>query len=162
MKLITITQGKFVRVDDDDFDVLNQYSWFYSNGYAVRRSGGNRNLTVHLAMHRQIINCPAGMVTDHINQDKLDNRKSNLRVVTRSQNAYNSAPKKPGKQSIYKGVCLVPFRPGNRKKSWRSFVTIKGKKILVGCFKEERHAALARDLWEKDNEYAILNFVKAL
>lgn len=68
-------KGKSTKVDDDDYEKYNHLVWHLSDtGYAVRKSGK----TVRL--HRLIMDCPEGMVIDHLNGDKLDNRKSNLRI----------------------------------------------------------------------------------
>lgn len=77
-------KGKSTKVDDDDYEKYNHLVWHLSDtGYAVRKSGK----TVRL--HRLIMDCPEGMVIDHLNGDKLDNRKSNLRICTQSENAKN-------------------------------------------------------------------------
>src|SRR3990167_2069342 len=67
MKNIPLTQGKQTLVDDEDFDFLNQYKWFYhKQGYAVRQSGSIR-------MHRLLMNTPKRQEVDHINGNRLDN-----------------------------------------------------------------------------------------
>jgi len=71
MKRIKLTQEKVALVDDADFEFLNQWKWFYhQTGYAK---------SCHRYMHRLINKTPKGFHTDHINRNKLDNRKSNLR-----------------------------------------------------------------------------------
>ena len=90
MKEIYLTQGKTAIVDDDDFDHLNQFKWFYHNGYAVRhgcRKGAKRDTQIR--MHREILNNPQGIV-DHINGNRSDNRKSNLRISDKTRNMANS------------------------------------------------------------------------
>lgn len=85
-------KGKVVAsalVDDEDFAALSEYHWCrHSRGYAKRRVQGN----VQILMHRQIMgDAPAdGLEVDHINRCKLDNRRSNLRWVTRSENVRNT------------------------------------------------------------------------
>ena len=77
--------GKSVIVDDDDYKKYNHLRWHLSDtGYAVRRTNGE---TVRL--HRLIVNCPEGLVVDHLNGNKLDCRKSNLRICTQKENAKN-------------------------------------------------------------------------
>lgn len=93
MKKIPLTKGKFALVDDEDFDYLGQWKWSFSGQYAVRGAylgridGKDRYRRVY--MHRDINKTPRGMETDHINQDKLDNRKTNLRSVNKGQNNRN-------------------------------------------------------------------------
>ena len=87
-----------VKVDDEDFDNVNQFKWtFHPRGY-VR---SNKNVMMH---HLIIGNKSSeGLVVDHINQDKLDNRKENLRHVCSSKNAQNAIRKinKHGYIGIY-------------------------------------------------------------
>lgn len=94
-KRIKLTQGKYALVDVKDFEWLSQWKWFYANtniGYAIRKYE-DRNLY----MHRVIMNTPKGMDTDHINGNGLDNRRSNLRVVTHYENLLNKKMHREGK-----------------------------------------------------------------
>ena len=89
MKKIPLTQGKFALVDDEDYNaVVSKGRWSaqkVSGGrnYYAQRQGG-------LMMHRLIMDAPKDMVVDHINGDGLDNRRENLRLATRQQNAINT------------------------------------------------------------------------
>jgi hypothetical protein len=86
-------------VDDDQFEMLNQYSWYtHSNGYAMTHI--DKQLT---SMHRLLTNCPKEMQVDHINCQTNDNRIVNLRICTKSQNEGNKRKMK-GKSTEYKGV----------------------------------------------------------
>lgn len=77
--------GKSAKVDDDDYKKYNHLRWHMSDtGYAVRRYNGET-----YRLHRLIMNCPEGMVVDHLNGDTLDNRKCNLRICTQLDNARN-------------------------------------------------------------------------
>jgi len=78
-------KGQRTLVDDSTFKKYGQLTWYLSDtGYAVRRT---REGTVRL--HRLIANTPEGLFTDHKNHDRLDNRASNLRVVTQAENMAN-------------------------------------------------------------------------
>lgn len=84
MKRIKLTQGKYALVDDADYEWLSQYNWHYHDlGYA-------RNAQVGY-MHRFINATQEGYQTDHINQNKLDNRRVNLRTVTAFVNQVNKS-----------------------------------------------------------------------
>jgi hypothetical protein len=101
------------------------------------------------------MNTPKGMQTDHINRNKLDNRKSNLRVCTASQNRMNQ-PTRGNSTSDYRGV----YQPKDKNK-WKSVIQHQNKRVFIGYFKEETHAALAYDLWAKElfEEFAQTNFI---
>lgn len=83
-KSIPLTRGKIALFDDEDYEELSKYKWFITKVYASRHSG---NKTVY--MHREIMKTPENMETDHINGDVLDNRRENLRICTRQENARN-------------------------------------------------------------------------
>jgi G3E family GTPase len=87
-----------------------------------------------ISMHREIVGVP-GIRTDHRNGDGLDNRRSNLRPSTRSQNAQNMH-KVTGKSSRFKGVSWFA-----RDHCWRSVIRHNGKYIHIGYFKKESDAA---------------------
>ena len=139
MKTIELTQGKVAIVDDDVFDYLSQWNWFYHKGYAARhtrRSG--KSITIW--MHRVILNTPNDFDTDHINGNSLDNRLENLRVCTMSQNQANRG-KNSNNTSGYKGVCW-----SKSNKNWIAFIRINGKRKHLGSFSNIIDAA---DAYEK-------------
>ena len=89
-KEIPLTKGAMAIVDDADYDRLAAMgTWHLSDmGYAVRRgliNGKKRTIR----MHRVVNVTPAGLFTDHINRNRLDNRKSNLRSCTQYENMQN-------------------------------------------------------------------------
>jgi hypothetical protein len=146
-KRIKLTQGKYALVDDCDYEQLNQYKWHYSQGYAARRQFGKVVL-----MHRQIMQTPEGMDTDHINHNGVDNQRMNLRICTPSENHRNLKKYKNG-MSPYQGV-------GRKDNQWRARVSVKGRQVSIGLFRKERHAAMVYDLWAVDlyGEFAKTNF----
>ena len=108
VKKLPLSQGKFAIVDAEDFERLNEHKWSYS--LMGKQEYGIRGLKKHesdkrgtLLLHQAVIGkAPEGLVTDHINGNGLDNRKSNLRFCTPSQNMINK--RKKGTSSKYKGV----------------------------------------------------------
>ncbi len=104
-KEIKLTRGHIALVDDTDYEWLNQFKWtFMPPGYAMRRINQHRAQKPQtLLMHRMIMEPIGGKEIDHINRDGLDNRRENLRVVSRSQNLRNRRAFKNNK-SGYKGV----------------------------------------------------------
>lgn len=149
MKLIPLTCGRHAIVDDEDYEHLSKYNWHYIS-YAVRtdRTSGKQK-TVY--MHRQIMG--SGPQADHINGDRLDNRRSNLRPATNSQNQRNKAKYSGQWTSEYKGV--TKYRNGR----WIAGIYIDNKRMHLGYFNSEEDAAQAYNFAAAKHfgEYAKLN-----
>lgn len=153
MAEIPLTKGRVAIVDDIDYDTLSQFSWqYHSGGYATTRHPISKKIEY---MHRLIMSPEEGMDVDHINRDRLDNRRSNLRVCTRKENLLNARGQNG--TSKYKGVSLKP----GRKKPWRARISLDGKQVILGDFLTEEEAAFAYDLAAKEHhgEFAFLNEV---
>jgi hypothetical protein len=138
MKEIELTNGKVAIVDDEDYEWLSQWKWLCTHkGYAARcvRIKNGNPITVY--MHREIIGPPDGMFTDHINHDKLDNRRENLRVCTMSQNNAN-IPKRKNNSSGRKGVY---WREDAKK--WIAQISPGGTRINLGYFSDINDASCA-------------------
>lgn len=136
---------------DKEYAWLDKYNWclgVVSGGYAIGWVEGKNT-----RMHHLIIEQSPPLVTDHINQNKLDNRASNLRLVSIQQNAMNS---KARGISGYKGVRR------NRSK-WNAKLTLNGKSIDGGTYRTPEEAALAynRLAVKHFGEYAKLNVIQA-
>ena|SRR3990167_1332048 len=147
MKTIPLTQNKHAIVDDEDFGWLINYSWCYSgNGYSQGTVSGKR-----ISMHRLIMGAPKGKVIDHINYDTLDNRRSNLRICTYSQNIVNSRPRSA---SGYKGVDFF-----KKLKKWRAKLKVDGATKHIGYFNSKEEAAKAYNEFAEKHykDYAYLN-----
>jgi len=143
MKKIKLTQNKYALVDDEDYENLNKYKWCVSTlGYAVRAKIINDKKRIEW-MHRVINKTPLGMDTDHINGNKLDNQKINLRSVTRSQNCINK-PLMKNNTSGFKGVYIgKAIYNGKTFKYIFSQIQTDGKTIYLGTFKTIQDAAKA-------------------
>lgn len=96
MKTIQLTRGMVAIVDDDDYDHVTQFSW-----YAIKRRrlwhAAHKRTNKPLYMHRVLLNAPPDMEVDHANGDGLDNRRHNLRLCTKRQNAQNRRSGAKGK-----------------------------------------------------------------
>lgn len=93
---------RFATVDAEDYEALMAFNWCRHNaGYACRNTKNPPRKIV--LMHRVITEAPDGMEVDHINGDRLDNRRCNLRVCTKQQNVLNQG-KRSTNTSGYKGV----------------------------------------------------------
>lgn len=160
MPRIPLTRGQVAIVDDDDYVRLSRHTWYASldsrsgRFYAERcvRENGKQRV---IAMHREITNAPVGVRVDHVEHEQtLDNRKSNLRLATASQNGANSpAPK--NNTSGYKGVCFH-----KQVKLWQATIMVNRKTIRLGLFHNKILAAKAYDAAavEYFGEFAYTNF----
>jgi len=148
-KAIPLTQGKYTIVDEEDYERIMEHSWCFTTlGYAD--TSNKRN---NLKMHRVVLGTTdPEILVDHINHNKVDNRKSNLRECTKGQNQYNKKPT-IGK-SKYKGVILFS------ENKWRARVSFENKRVSLGLFDNEEDAARAYDAKAKElhKEFAYLNF----
>lgn len=134
MKYIKLNKGKRTKVDNDCYDELSKFKWYVCNkGYANRIVDKKR-----VSMHRLIIQTPKGFDTDHVNGDRLDNRKSNLRICTRSQNNMNRITPR-NSTSGHKGV---HFRRRGVK-VWRAVIHFDGIKKALGYFEKKEDAVSA-------------------
>lgn len=160
MKKISLTQGKFAIVDDVDYAFLMRWKWHLHDGYAARTSRKLDGLSkrIKILMHRIILSQKLGHSdfkdTDHKNQDRLDNRRSNLRPATRSQNIGNSKIRQGS--SRFKGVCWDKLA-----KKWQARIWIEDKQKYLGRFTDEIEAAKAynKAATEYFGEFAYLNSV---
>lgn len=150
-KEITLCHGEIVIIDDEDYGRVSCYSWHYDSGRrALAHIGGKC-----VPMHRFILNAPKGVEVDHINHDTLDNRKCNLRLVTKSQNMQNMLGHIDG-SSKYKGVSLHQCGPA---RSYHARIMKDHKQNHLGAFSTQEAAALAynKAATELFGEYACLN-----
>lgn len=138
MRTISLTRGQVALVDDEDFERLNFWNWYCKeNGntrYAVSDKMVNR-VRAHRLMHRVILNPPKELYIDHINHNGLDNRKENLRIVTKSMNAANMRVKS-NNTTGHPGVYLTPAR-------FEATITVDGKSKYLGRYKDMANAVSA-------------------
>lgn len=162
-KEIPLTQGRVALVDDEDYEWLSQWKWCLRSSPSARNVYAGRRCPVKndgyvIRMHREILSVPRGMEVDHINGDGLDNRRKNLRIVTRKQSARNSRVKR-NSRSGYKGV----FKTRNKTRNpWYAQLYISGRKTInLGYFRTPEEAALAYNAAAQSHngEYAWLNKV---
>ena len=158
---IPLTQGKFAIVDPEDYERLAKYKWFavgYERSfYAMRmvKAKAGRVKQKSVRMHRAVLDVPEGKFIDHINHNGLDNRKANLRIVTRGENSWNKRKQRGNYSSQYKGVTWL-----KRSGKWQARIVCKGTSIFIGQFDDEKAAARAYDARAAElfGEYAALNF----
>lgn len=156
MKKIKLTKNKYAIVDDEDFNYLASFNWHYKVcGYAAKKAPRNGGHGDTILMHRFIIgeNKIKDKVVDHINGDKLDNRKSNLRICTFQENQMNKKKHKTN-ENKYKGVYFH-----KRDKLWYSCITCDYKQHFLGYTDTEVESVLNYNKKAKElfGEFANLN-----
>lgn len=159
MKHISVSRGYVALVDDEDFSVLSQHKWSASE----RRNHKGNILRVEVVtrlrgkltrMHRMIMNVDDRRIdVDHreiAHLPYIDNRRSNLRIATRSQNNANSR-KRTGTTSKFKGVYFH-----SRWGKWTAEIKAYKKRTYLGCFTTEQaaHQAYLAAAREAFGEYA--------
>lgn len=127
------------QVDDEDFEQLNRDRWHLTpKGYAARHSRKRDMMPRrYILIHRFIMKVNDGRCIDHIDRDKLNNQKSNLRITDRTKNVRNCVKRKSN-TSGYKGVF-------QRKDKWRAGIRVDRKMIWLGTFNDKEAAANAYD-----------------
>lgn len=145
MAIETLIKGHRVIVSDEDGYLLSAHKWHVSkskNTYYARTFIDGKVV----GLHNLIIHPHQGLIVDHINHNGLDNRRCNLRVCTRQENARNALkPLINGTSSIYKGVSKCPG-------GWSAHIRVEKRTLHLGTFRTEARAA------EVYNEAAIKYF----
>lgn len=147
MKEIPLTKGYVTLVDDEDFDSLMTRSWsvnitksghIYAQ-YTKRFGSRKENKQTTVQMHRIIKDAKTGEYVDHIDGNTLNNQKSNLRICTNTQNAYNQVGHVNQRKCKYKGV----KRSNTKSLRYYAKITVKGKSLYLGSFSTQEDAARA-------------------
>lgn len=137
-------RGGIVRVDLDDVAFIKAHAWYVlPSGYVARSLprdySSGRPVRGIAYLHRELLGLARGdrREGEHKNRNRLDNRRSNLLIVSHAQNAQNVSPQR-GRSSRYRGVDWK-----KDKQRWRATVTLAGRQIHVGYFDNELAAASA-------------------
>lgn len=147
-------KNRILKIDEGDYELFISRRWGISNRGYLKCQKVINGKPVNIAFHRLIMNAAPDQFLDHINQDKLDNRRSNLRFCTKAQNMMNRRKFKSERcVSRYKGV----GKHGNR---WRARARYESKYYHLGYFDSEELAAKAFDnfIKFKHGDFACLNF----
>lgn len=139
MKVIYLTQGKSVLVDDSDYAYLMQWKWYVTvHGYAARMSnkkdqisGSRKTITMHSVLLRD------AKLIDHIDTNRLNNQKYNLRAYSHRENSQN---RRVHKNNIcgYKGV-----RYYKQTNKYQARISVNHKEISLGYYYNIKDAAIA-------------------
>jgi hypothetical protein len=146
---IPLSGGGYTYVDPCDHDLAMGFTWYEevreTTSYAVTSLGGKR-----MTLHRLLLDAPDGVEVDHADGDGLNNRRSNIRLATRSQNTVNTRNiglPRSGYRGVYQNT------RGGRK--WKAM----SGEVLIGYFATAAEAAVAYDhyMTETYGEFAVTN-----
>ena len=145
---ITSNTGNEFLIDKEDCPKVSEHTWLETDqGYIITHIEGR-----NVRLHRFILDIYDDRMVDHINRNKRDNRKSNLRIVTKQQNSINRIASKKSKTGI-KGVSLLP------NGMYIARIMKDGKNIHLGCYQTIDEAKYARGKAEIElfGEFACLD-----
>lgn len=112
MQIIFTSNGDEILVSDQDFESLNKHKWCLNGkGYACRNGGNKKNVLMHRVLMHPV---PQGACVDHINLKILDNRRENLRVVSKAANCRHTNNRMKPSYSL-------------ARKKWRTCFRLRGK-----------------------------------
>lgn len=141
-----ISGNRITVIDQHDYLRFSNTKWYLAGkGYVKSREG---------YLHRLIIGASAGEEVDHINGDKLDNRRCNLRLATSNQNKWNRGKQNGRYSSRFKGVSWH-----SASQTWRAQIKVRRKLISLGYHVSEIDAARAYNdgALKYHGEFASLN-----
>lgn len=146
-----LASGRTVFIDDEDYPKIQSYKLVVDKRNLVLLVKPEHSIK---KLHRFLLPCPAGLQIDHINRNRLDNRKANLRIVTASQNSRNMGIKSDNSTG-YKGVQFIADHG-----KYRARIRTDSGRVSLGHFKTALEAAHAYDKAAKlyHGVYAFLNF----
>ena len=134
--------GNSFKIDKEDYSKVKERYWSYSKATRYWQTSWIENkCNNHLRLHQVI--CPGAdghtFVVDHINRDTSDNRKSNLRIISKRNNCINSGLQSNNKSGI------IGVNWSNPEQKWRASITIeKGKQRILGRFDDKEDAIKCR------------------
>lgn len=147
-KRCTMLNGTSFIFDPEDEEIVRRYTWSISRGYP-------RTMINNMSVYLQRVLLPdVNGEIDHINGDKTDYRRENLRIATHAQNNQNKGLRRDSTTG-YKGVCF-----DKRSKRYIAYINANNKRTYLGYFMDKEDAARAYDkaAVSLHGDFARLNF----
>lgn len=132
IRKIALTKGMVALIDYEDVEKIMKHNWCFDDKYAASCIKRKK-----VYMHRFILNAPLNKEVDHINGNKLDNRKCNLRLVEDVENQWHRS-KNYNNLTGFKGVSF-----NKEHKKYSATIMARGKKYFIGYFNKVEDAANA-------------------
>lgn len=138
--------GLYTLIDDEDYEVLSKHKWNITDkGYVYRvvheprndwnkKSAKGRYIKHTIRMHRFLLQPKPSEWCDHINGNRLDNRRANLRICSPAQNSWNRGISKKNTTGA-KGIDFLKNR-----NAWRARIYVEGKCIYLGYTHDKEEA----------------------
>lgn len=142
----------FVKLDPLDYEWAKQYRWIIHDGtktrYAKRAIYSPGDSDTRVRMHRELMGLPPNdpREVDHKNGDGLDNRRRNLRIVTKAENGANRTAPNRNASSQYRGVCW-----DERRQVWIAYGSAHRRRRYLGSYASEAEAGRAVAAWRREN-----------
>lgn len=144
MKSISMKDGREVIVDDDVYKWAKDMSWHTDEKGYVRHMCNKEEKAFFgkkfVYLHILVVDCPVGMVRDHVDGNKLDCRREKVRICTNQQNLWNSKTNRKNNKSGYKGVSW-----DSHAEMWKACIRVDGKRISLRYWRNPEDAARAYD-----------------
>lgn len=127
--------------DLEDYEKIKNYCWSEHQGYLEAYETTSKKI---VRFHQIVVNCPKGFVRDHINRNKLDNRKNNIRIITHQDNVKNQSIRSDNNSGVI-GVCW-----NKAQQTWKAGLQVNKKWKLHKNYKTKEEAIKARLKAEKE------------
>lgn len=135
---IPLAHGKGIAlIDNDDYERISAHHWYLSgDGYAARGTTDKSRKRHTVYMHREVLLATGDLVVDHINHNRLDNRRENLRSVTLCENLHHRKGPQVNNTHGFPGI-------ERSRDQWRARIQVAGTLHELGCFAAPEEAAHA-------------------